>query len=153
MTTITSLDEFRAALDQLETSLSTPIVAGELVDWAKVVQDSWQNASDQICRQLTDVHPRQYQEMADADPEMLACVEKLQAEDREIDEERDSFHRHLARVVEHAPKFERDEEKIRDYTTSLIDAGLALIQRARKQEVALQTWFVEAFNRDRGVAD
>ena len=147
------LDEYRAALDKLETSLNTPIVAGELADWAGVVSNTWADATEQIVRQIQEVHPRQFEEMADADPEMLSRVETLKTEDDEIEQDRDSFQRHLARVVEHAPSFERDEEKIKSYTTSLMDTGLALVQRARKQEVALQTWFVEAFNRDRGVAD
>ena len=153
MNTTHEFDEFRATLDSLETALNTPIVAGELADWTQEVGEAWSGAAEQVSRQIEDIHPRQFDEMADADPEMLSRVETLRTEDKEIAQERDAFHRHLARVIEHAPKFERDEEKIKSHTTSLIEAGLALIQRIRKQEVALQTWFVEAFQRDRGVAD
>jgi hypothetical protein len=35
----------------------------------------------------------------------------------------------------------------------LIDEGLTFIARVRKQATAIQTWFVEAFNRDRGAVD
>jgi len=35
----------------------------------------------------------------------------------------------------------------------LVDDGIEFITRMRKQEAAVQAWFVEAFTRDRGVAD
>jgi hypothetical protein len=35
----------------------------------------------------------------------------------------------------------------------LIDAGLKLVIRVRTQEQAIRTWFLEAFDRDRGTAD
>jgi hypothetical protein len=35
----------------------------------------------------------------------------------------------------------------------LVDQGMALVTQIRKQEVAIQTWFIEAFNRDRGSVD
>jgi hypothetical protein len=35
---------------------------------------------------------------------------------------------------------------------SLVDAGVELVTNVRNQEAAVQTWFVKAFTRDRGVA-
>jgi hypothetical protein len=59
---------------------------------------------------------------------------------------------HRRRFAEHAPKFEPDEEKVSGHVKSLVDAGVELVTNVRKQEAAVQTWFVKAFTRDRGVA-
>ena len=67
MNTTHELDEFRATLDSLETALNTPIVAGELADWTQVVGEAWSGAAEQVSRQIEDIHPHQFDEMADAD--------------------------------------------------------------------------------------
>jgi hypothetical protein len=85
--------------------------------------------------------------------ELLPKVEQLQAEDKAILEECDALDQMVARTTSHAPKLEPDEEKARQHTKVLTDAGIALVTRVRKQETALQTWYVEAFNRDRGAVD
>ncbi len=56
------------------------------------------------------------------------------------------------RFAEHAPKFEPHEEKVSGHVKSLVDAGVELVTNVRKQEAAVQTWFVKAFTRDRDVA-
>jgi hypothetical protein len=143
----------RESLDKLEVALTTPIIAGELADWLLELRTHWDDASARLHAALDQDHPRQYQQISKEDQEMFAIVEKLQAEDAAIAEESESFGRLLARVAEHAPKFKPDEEKLLHHTEALLNAGLALIVRIKKQEVALQTWFIEAFTRDRGIAD
>jgi hypothetical protein len=83
----------------------------------------------------------------------LPRTEKLLAEDAGIEEECAEFARFIHRFSERAPKFEPDEEKIAKHTQALVADGIEFITRVRKQEAAVQTWFVEAFTRDRGVAD
>jgi hypothetical protein len=143
----------RESLDKLEVALTTPIIAGELADWLLELRTLWEDASAQLHAALERDHPRQHQQISKEDQEMFATVEKLQAEDAAIAEESECFGRLLARVAEHAPKFERDEEKIRSHTDALLNTGLALVVRIKKQEVALQTWFIESFTRDRGTGD
>lgn len=145
--------ELREALETFETALATPVVAGELASWSDGAQKAWNELSVQIHYHLGHLHPRQFQQIAGEDPEMHACVEKLKAEDAKVEQDREALGRIVTRVAAHAPKFERDEEKIRQHTQHLIDTGLAFVARIRKQEIAIQTWFMEAFNRDRGVAD
>jgi hypothetical protein len=43
----------------------------------------------------------------------------------------------------------RAESAMAEFAQTLLD----LVQRLRKQEVALRTWLVEAFTRDRGAVD
>jgi hypothetical protein len=145
--------ELRVALERLETALATPIVGGELVAWIKDVQKAWHEASAQIHYHTKHVHARQFSQISNEDPELIPQTEKLRAVDAEIETDREELNRLLQRLAEHAPKFEPDEEKIREHVDGLADAGTAFINRVRKQEVAMRTWFVEAFNRDRGVAD
>jgi hypothetical protein len=56
-------------------------------------------------------------------------------------------------LTEHASDFEPDEAKLKQHIALLTKEGNELIQRVKKQHLAVVTWFHEAFNRDRGVAD
>jgi hypothetical protein len=148
-----SQQELKTALDRLETCLDTPMMSGELVDWVDALLNAWSDSTLRVEQHLRELHPRLYQQISNQDPELLPRTDKLQAEDAEIAQDRETFDRSLHHFSEHAPKFEPDEEKIASLSKSLVDKGIALVNRVRKQEVAVQTWFVEAFTRDRGVAD
>lgn len=141
------------ALTSFETCLATPIISGELVDWLGGVNKSWAEVSGQIHYSVKHSHPRQFQEMGSADPELLPRIEQLQAEDVAMEVDRERLATAIKRSTEHVPKLEPDEEKAQQHTNKLVDEGMAFIARVRKQEVAIQTWFVEAFNRDRGAVD
>jgi hypothetical protein len=153
MTHTEPAQKLKAALDRFETCLDTPVMAGELIGWVDALQAAWSDFTIHVRQHLVELHPRLYQQIANQDPELLPRTEKLRAEDAEIAQERDTYDRLLHHFAEHAPKFEPDEEKIASQATSLVDKGIALVNRVRKQEVAVQTWFVEAFTRDCGVAD
>ena len=143
----------KASLAAFETSLATPIVSGELAEWIEAVQKTWTEASAQLHYQVKHRHPQQYEQISKEDPELLPRVEQLQAEDRAIEEEREKLSHTVSRTTQHAPKLEPDEGKAQQHTKKLVDEGMAFIARVRKQEVAIETWFVEAFNRDRGAVD
>jgi chromosome segregation ATPase len=146
-------DELKLALESLETSLATPVVSGELADWLEAVQKTWAEASAQIDERIEQRHPAQIDEIGKADPELLPRVEQLQEEDAAIKADADSLRTSLERSAAHLPKLEPDEEKAQQHLAKFIDEGMALIARVRKQEVAIQTWYFEAFNRDRGAVD
>ena len=145
--------ELRTALAAFETALTTPVVSGELADWVESLQETWQEASSQLHGSIQDAHPRQYEQIADADPSLLPRIEQLKAEDTELAQQREHVNQLLARAAQHVPKLEPDEAKAQKHMENLINEGLALVVRARKQEVSIETWFLEAFNRDRGAVD
>jgi hypothetical protein len=150
----TSADvDLRPALAAFETSLETPVVSGELAAWVEEAQKTWTEASAQIHYQLKHLHPRQYEQMAKADPELLPRIESLKTDDELIEQDREKLNQIVSRTAQHVPKLEPDEEKGQRHIKKLIDDGLAFVGRVRKQEVAIRTWFVEAFNRDRGPVD
>jgi hypothetical protein len=146
-------DELKPALSQFETDLMRPIVSGELAAWIEVVKKSWTETSAQVHYQVKHLHPRQYDEMGKQDPELLPRIDLLTAEDNAIEEEREHFALAVARVVGHAAAMEPDEEKAEKHIKQLVDDGIAFLTRVRKQEVAVQTWYIEAFDRDRGAVD
>jgi seryl-tRNA synthetase len=148
-----SHDDLKAALTTFETSLLAPTISGELTPWLDEVQKAWNEASAQIHFHVKHLHPRQYDEISKQDPELLSRVEQMQAEDAAIEQQRAQLSLSIGRVAEHAPKMEPDEEKSQKYTKAIIDAGTALVMQVRKQDVAVQTWYVEAFNRDGGAVD
>ena len=145
--------ELKSALEAFEVSLATPIISGELADWLKQVGLAWSKLLDQLRHNIEHAHAEQFALIEEQDLELLPNVEQLQTEDAAILEDCDALERTIARTTSHAPKLEPDEEKARQHTKPLVDAGIALVTRVRKQEVALQTWYVEAFNRDRGAVD
>ncbi len=153
MQTLSEQDELKTALANFETSLVTPIISGELAGWIDEVKAGWSEASAQVHHHVNDLHSRQYDEISKQDPELLPRIELLKAEDKAIDEQREQLAGVMKRVAEHAPKLEPDEEKAQKYTQTLIDDGVSFLTRVRKQEAAVQTWYVEAFNRDRGAVD
>ena len=146
-------NDLKAALADFETNLVRPIVSGELTSWLDEVKKSWTEASAQVHYHLKHLHPRQYDEIAKQDPELLPRIELLKAEDEEVERQRERLAVTMNRVAEHAPKLEPDEEKAQKHTKQLVDEGTAFLARVRKQEVAVQTWYVEAFNRDGGAVD
>jgi len=148
-----SQDELNAVLAKFETSLLSPTISGELPSWLEEVQKSWEEASAQIHYYIKHVHPRQYDEIAKQDPELLPRIEQLQAEDEAIEQQRAQLSQSIGRVGQHAPKLEPDEEKAQKYVKTIVDGGTAFLIRVRKLEVAVQTWYVEAFNRDVGAVD
>jgi hypothetical protein len=145
--------ELKTALAAFETSLATPVISGELESWIEAVRKSWAEASAKVRYCLTQLHPRQYEQMGKEDPELLPRIERLQAEDRAIETEVERLSEVVSRAARRAPKLEPDEEKALGHIKKLVDEGMAFVARLRKQEVALRTWYIEAFTRDRGAVD
>jgi hypothetical protein len=148
-----SHEDLKAALTAFETSLLAPTVSGALPAWLDEVQKSWEEASAQIHFHIKHLHPRQFDEISKQDPELLPRIEQLQAEDEVIEQQRTELSQEISRIGQHAPKLEPDEEKAQKYTKTIVDSGTAFLIRVRKQELAVQTWYVEAFNRDGGAVD
>jgi hypothetical protein len=144
--------DFRDSLEEFETSLATPVVSGELEAWSEQVRNAWMALRSKIQRQKS-LHEKQYQEIADQDPELLSQIERMKEEDAAIGEASRDLDLLIQRLTSIAPKAEPDERRVSQPNSQLIDDGIALVNRVRKQEVAVRTWYVEAFNRDRGVAD
>jgi hypothetical protein len=133
--------------------VTAPVVSGDLADWIEKASKSWQEASTQIHFQIKHAHPRQFEEIATADAALLQRVELMRSEDEALEEDREKLAQTVSRLAQHLPKLEPDEAKAQPHIQALMDQAVSFIARVRKQEVALQTWFMEAFNRERGGGD
>jgi hypothetical protein len=143
----------RDALEAFETSVAMPVIPGELPDWVDKVKKSWRAASSCIQEHTQVLHPQQFKEIAETDAALLRQVELLQAEDEAIANQREQVNQTIARMAEHLPKFEPDEAKAQPHIENVAEQSIALVARVRKQEVGVQAWFSEAFNRERGGGD
>lgn len=145
--------ELKSAVDAFETSLVRPLVSGELAPWIQEVQTAWREAAAQIHYHTKHLHPRQYEAIAKQDPELLPRIDLLRAEDVALEEQREAIHQSVTRTAEHLPKLDPDEEKAQKHIRSLVDDGTKFVTQVRKQSVAVQTWYIEAFSRDAGAVD
>ncbi len=95
-----SHNDLRTALEKFETSLVTPIVAGELAGWLDEVRKTWNEASAQVHYHGKHLHPRQYDEISKQDPELLPRIELLRAEDEAIEQQREHISHAVNRVAQ-----------------------------------------------------
>jgi hypothetical protein len=146
-------NEMRNALEAFENALATPLISGEHVAWADAVRTAWQGAATQVQRQIERIHPAQYAKMLEADSDLAARIEKLREEDAAIGRQRNRIAAAVERLHRKAAAAEYDEARTDGDRRRLVNAGISFAVRMRKQEVAVKTWFVEAFNRERGPVD
>jgi chromosome segregation ATPase len=141
----------RDALEAFETRLATPVVSGELKTWAAAVSQAWATLAVEVKNRL-EHHQEQLATIANQDPELLPRVEQLKGEDESIRRDIETLSTTIERLTPRAEKVEPHEGRLGAEVEAASAQGIAFVNRIRKQEVALRTWFQEAFNRDRGVA-
>src|SRR5262245_15241791 len=82
-------------IGKLETSLLTPVIAGEFSMWVQAVQESAATLAMDLASYLRTILHVQYAEIVRTDPEMSAHVEKLIAGDQQVLERMTRFHEDL----------------------------------------------------------
>jgi hypothetical protein len=143
----------KVAVDELETIVVTPIMSGDIAIWITALQQTWKEAAAQIHYEAKHERPRQYEEIANQDPELLPRIEILRSEDAAIEEERERLNHAVSRIADHTAQLEPDEERAARLIARVAEELTAFIARVRKQNVVVQTWYVEAFSRDHGAVD
>jgi len=147
------VDVIKKRLAELEEALELPLVAGELTVWTARVAQAARIVHSILTDPLAQAHREDFAEIAEQDLEMATCVDNMRAEDAAIRLEFERFRELADNVASAAGRVEPDELTLDKARTHLIDHGLALVLRIRKQEAAVRTWYLEAFQRDRGVGD
>jgi hypothetical protein len=146
-------DTFLASLANLEADVETPCVPGELEGWISDIDDALQRLRPLLERQIGVIHPRQFADIGAEDEELLRRVELMRLEDASIEVEARRLGEQIRILKTAATNIEPDEAKLRVAFDTFVEAGIAWIIRVRTQEQAIRTWFMEAFNRDRGDVD
>lgn len=151
--TTQSTDAIHQRLADLEEALEMPAVAGELPHWTARAANAARVVHSLLNEHLAKAHREDFAEIARQDLEMAACIDKMKAEDKTIRLEFERFMELAKNVAAAAARVEPDELTMAKAVRHLVDTGLALVLRIRKQEAAVRTWYIEAFQRDRGVGD
>jgi hypothetical protein len=145
--------QFRDALEQFETCAGAPLIEGEMPQWIECVDEAIAMLKPRLEQQLGEVHRAELVQIRRTDQEMYRHVEELQAEDQRIAESFRAIQERLPILRQLAERVEPDEKRAAKAVEEFADNALKLVMQIRKQEVAFQTWLMEAFTRDRGVAD
>jgi len=140
------------ALEALEACAGTPFIPGEMVGWLAAVEQAYQQLQP-LLQQQHGVHATEFAEMSRQDPEMLRHVENLEQEDQSIAVEFGSLKDRLELLRPLVCRVEPDEKRVEVVMSEFAQSAVTLVTRIRKQEVAVRTWLVEAFTRDRGQVD
>lgn len=146
-------DDLLAALDRLESALETPVVPGELPDWFDRVRETCAEAGSELEIDISGPHEELFAEILAQDMALAARVEAMKENDQRLLKMHHDLSAAIEQLCDRAEAVEPHESKIDQQTTRIIDEGLAFVLEARKQEKAIEAWYVECFNRDRGVAD
>ena len=145
---------FLESLKNFETTLETPIISGELMNWAETTKHACEELGEILCNGLQDKHAELFARILKEDDEMGSRVESLRAIDKEIrDNDLVGVQQSLNLVMERASTVESHESKMTEQLHKTVEQALTFVIKARTQETAISTWFMEAFNRDRGVGD
>jgi DNA repair exonuclease SbcCD ATPase subunit len=141
------------ALESLEKRLETPIIPGELMEWTDAVTEAVVEVEKHLVGQIEEAHPKQLAEMREQDEGLAPRVEQLEQADAALRQKLADVGRLARKLRDVAEKIEAEEHRFAEATAALVEKGLDLVIAARKQEAAIATWYMEAFERDRGVVD
>lgn len=144
--------ELKAAIDKLETSLLTPVLAGELVNWITQVQDSADDLDELVKPCLERLHS-DFTEIAKSDNELLSRVQQMVNVEQELLKQHEEFRRNLHLLATKAPKVFSDEAKVADERLKVERQGTSLLTELKRLQAAASTWLSEAVYRDRGPVD
>ncbi len=153
MTEAPAKAELQTSLQMFETCLETPLIPGELASWSEQLHAACNQAKEHWIQASQVDHPTQFKQIQGEDPEMGTRVQNMQEEDMAIACQFDAVCQDVANFLQRAPLMQEDEGRFKPAMADLVEAGLKLVIRVRTQEQALKTWFLEAFDRDRGAGD
>jgi hypothetical protein len=153
MTTIAPEQTLQDTMTKLEAALLGPVVSGEMESWVLAVQQAAATFAMDWATHVRTVLHVQYEQIANTDPELSACVEKMIHTDHELLEELARFHEKLHDLQQAAFHVDWQESKLAAQRQNIEQSGMGLILRIKKQQSAAATWLAEAIYRDRGVGD
>lgn len=144
--------EFLQAIQSLERCLLTPRVPGELEYWLKNSKAAIDAVGAAMAQQFGDEHRTAFNQITSQDSDMYNRVDQLKIGDTQSREQYDALRVRVHQLEKDAPGVEPDEGRLGAELRRLCESGLSLVTQLRKQEVAIDTWLQEAFQRDRGIS-
>lgn len=145
---------FLKSLQDLETSLATPVVSGELTEWSTNALRACERVRSFLLGDVQKIHKELFSNILREDVDLAAQVEKLRTADARISHaDCDEIISSLTTLQQRAQAVRQDEAKIADEVTDVTKRGMEFVMAARGQETAISAWLSEAFNRDLGSGD
>ncbi len=143
--------QFLATLRKLESRLEVPIVPGELAGWPTIASKSSLEVSEQF-RSLIDKHNDSFEAILEHDLELASRVAEMRKRDQDLMQKTRQCASRLSDLANKSIEL-KNESELEAETDEMTRVALGIIIELRKQESAITTWYMEAFNRDRGVGD
>lgn len=141
------------ALELLTTALVTPIVPGEAEAWVEEVQSAVETAARRFDARSRGDHASALQRIGAVDPALLHRVTELEGEAEDLREEWEDLRCVAARLERAVRDAAPDEARTHGAILSFCQKAFAVLLRTRRQDAAVRTWTLEAFDRDRGGGD
>lgn len=143
----------RAALTQLEQDLETPVVPGEAATWLDTVTAHTKSLAAEFHRARADAYPTMYESTVQADPALERRIEELRADEARLVKELSELESEWTALQQQTEAAEPHEAKREDTFRELTEKALHHIIDMRRYDTSVTTWLMEAYQRDRGVAD
>lgn len=146
-------EHFFQLLDRFETCLETPVIPGELSNWSQDASAALESVMQEFNKQVVGTHAAIFTDIVNQDPELHNQVDEMREFDEQLKSQIGDLEKDVRALAEYADYAEPNEVQVESHLAGTIERGLKFVIAARKQEHALTTWYLEAFERDRGVAD
>lgn len=140
------------ATDALEDAIEQTRVPGELSEWAGGVSRALNQVYEILRHQVIPQHEADFRQILSNDIALEPRVQELTAVDEELCQQLDSALK-LAATIEQTLLASDGQVEANAQADRLFEKCMLLVIRLRKQEQAVNSWFVEALQRDRGVVD
>lgn len=144
---------FETSLQRLEQSVEAPVVPGESQRWLQNAVKTLERVLLLLQGNVNKAHGESFAAIGSEDSGLLARVQRMQREDVAIGAELKNLAERSDGLLEIVSQAQEGEHNVNESLNSFADDTIALIIRIRKQEAALETWYNEALQRDRGTVD
>jgi protease I len=146
-------DGLLEALEALATALVTPIVPGEAEAWLEEVQRSVETTARRFDARARGEHAAALQRIGEVDPALLHRVTELEAEADDLREGWEKLRGTAGSLERALSDAAPDEARAHGAILSFCQKAFTVLLRTRRQDAAVRTWTLEAFDRDRGGGD
>ncbi len=141
------------ALAELERTLLTPLIPGEVETWAQAAWRAFAVAAPLLQQRIRCVHAEEISQILDDDPELSAQVQRLRETGNQILAAMENLGLKLSRLARITPALEPNEAPAAEIAKRLSQQGIELVVSIRRQDEEIRTWQSESVLRDRGPVD
>lgn len=121
--------------------------------WLQQAKEALLELRPALANVIRNDNLQKLKQIAQADPGLLRRVADMQNQDRQSLTMEVNLRKELDSLQAKAKVLEPNESRLDEKLQWFIDAGLDFIIHVRKQQTAIDTWLMEAIERDRGTVD